>query len=119
MIQEINGVDYTISEKLDNFTIHSRPSSNVAFFGISHDAGNIEMFIQFKNGSSYFYSGLTEETLVDLSNCDSIGSFVSRNIVGKFKGVKDATLILPAAVGGTEISEVYIDEAGDLKEPTF
>lgn len=88
MIKEINGVNYTIDEKLDNFTIKSKPSSNVAFYGVNHDAADIQLFVQFKNGSCYIYSGLTDQTLADLNECESIGSFISRNIVGKFPNIK-------------------------------
>lgn len=138
MIKEINGVQYTIDEKLDNFTIKSKPSSNVAFYGVNHDAADIQLFVQFKNGSCYIYSGLTQQTLNELNECESIGSFISRNIVGKFKNTKeDNNLVidsgLPIILLQGEVSDfndqskgrvIFTPEGADItfiepEEPNF
>lgn len=135
MIKEINGVQYTIDEKLDNFTIKSKPSSNVAFYGVNHDATDIQLFVQFKNGSCYIYSGLTDQTLKELNECESIGSFISRNIVGKFLNIKCEKSLVMAVIEtvqsverlnrlvrnsqSTDVSFIEVNKNGDLTEPTF
>lgn len=82
----LNEVNYLVNPRLEGFTIKQLPSSNVAFHGLNSSTN--ELFIQFKNGSSYIYKDIDSQTAINLINCESIGKFVSREIVGKFKSEK-------------------------------
>lgn len=81
---EINRVQYDVHPALANYAIHRKPSSNVAFYGFA--LGSV--FVQFMNGSSYIYNEVPDEVISDAAKAESIGSFVSRNLVKKFPSVK-------------------------------
>ncbi|MDQ7947659.1 MAG: KTSC domain-containing protein [Pedobacter sp.] len=128
--QIIDGIVYTIDQRIENFSVKSKPSSNVAFFGVSHDAANVQLFVQFKNGSSYIYSGLNEHVLIDLINADSIGKFVSSSIVGKFPSIKhegalvrispeDICAIERERHGEANGPGLVVNRSGELEEPQF
>ncbi|GGG97617.1 KTSC domain-containing protein [Pedobacter zeae] len=90
----LNEKQYCVSILLDGFTIESKPSSNVSFYGVNKDTK--ELFVQFKSGSCYFYKEITNDAAIGLINAESVGSYISRNIVGQFTSQKiDAPLIIP------------------------
>ncbi|MCX3264787.1 KTSC domain-containing protein [Pedobacter agri] len=82
----INNQEFTVSEKLEGFTIESKPSSNVAFYGMNSETK--ELFVQFKNGSAYIYRGITNEAAIGLINAESVGKYISRWICGQFLSTK-------------------------------
>jgi len=62
-------------------------SSNVASVGYDEAAKTLE--VQFLSGAVYQYPGVEPQTHTDLMGADSIGKFVSQNIVkAGFKGQK-------------------------------
>lgn len=82
----INGIKYNVNQKLECFVISQKTSSNVEFIGLNSDTN--QLFVQFKNGSSYIYSNLDSSTVIDLINCESIGKFISGRIVKVFPSEK-------------------------------
>lgn len=69
----INDQPCTVDSQLSGYEILSKPSSNVEFYGT--DGQNI--FIQFKNGSSYLYLNVTKDTINAMYLAESIGKFIS------------------------------------------
>jgi hypothetical protein len=63
-------------------------SSNIAAIG--YDEATQTLAVQFKTGKGavYHYVGVTPKTHADLMAAPSIGSFVNKNIVGKFEHTK-------------------------------
>lgn len=100
----INGKQYSIDAQIEHFSINQKPSSNVDFYGVNAKTG--ELFVQFKGGSSYIYSGITADVAIELINCESIGKYVSQSIVCKFPSRKvDGRLVFQAplqAVNSTD-----------------
>jgi hypothetical protein len=87
---ELNGANYALDERIADFVISEKPSSNVAFFG-TEPVSN-KLFIQFKNGSTYIYSDVDSETLKQIHECESIGKFVASHVVKQgFPSEKIAT----------------------------
>jgi len=82
----VNEQKYSVDEQIEGFSVNQRPSSNVDFYGVNADKK--ELFVQFKNGSSYIYSGITSEVAIELINCESIGKYISKSIVGQFPSRK-------------------------------
>jgi len=77
---------YLINDHLEDFNVNQPTSNSISFFGSNPKTGSV--FIQFRNGGTYIYSGITAEIRKQLLNAQSIGSFVSKNIVGKFPSTK-------------------------------
>lgn len=71
--QEINGQLVNVKEALDHFIIKQKPSSNVEYFGYGP---NSDIFIQFKNGSSYIYKNDNQLLVKEMLETESIGKFV-------------------------------------------
>jgi hypothetical protein len=111
---------YAVDDVLQGFDIIEKPSSNVAFVATCMITN--QMYVQFKNGSGYMYSEVDLDTLSAVSAVDSIGKFISSQVVKKFPSEKmEATLIRqmltmkPISVFLDEkIAEVAVD-----KEPEF
>lgn len=77
---------YAVDDALQGFDIIEKPSSNVAFVAtcmITH-----QMYVQFKNGSGYMYSEVDYDVLSAVSAVDSIGKFISSQVVKKFESEK-------------------------------
>lgn len=89
---EINGVIYDVHEAVESFTILHKESSNVAFWG--YDVSTMVFFVQFKNGSTYMYSEVPASLLQGSIDADSIGKFISQEIVKKFPSTKFDTQVL-------------------------
>jgi len=73
----IDGEHVIVDDKLIGFTIHSKPSTNVEYFGSS---SNSEVFVQFKSGSSYIYTGVSSELISQMERASSIGGFIAEMI---------------------------------------
>lgn len=52
-------------------------SSNVAAVG--YDAENQTVYVQFLNGSTYAYKGVSEHEFENLRTAPSVGSYLNRN----------------------------------------
>lgn len=52
-------------------------SSNIAAVG--YDAVNQSVFVQFLNGSTYEYKGVSEQEFENLRTAPSVGSYLNRN----------------------------------------
>lgn len=74
----IDGELVTVDDKLNGFTIHSMPSTNIEYFGSSNKA---EVFVQFKSGTSYVYTGVLPELITQMERSTSIGGFIAEMIV--------------------------------------
>lgn len=74
----INNQPALVDDKLDGFTIHTKPSSNIQFFGTNEDG---RAFVQFNSGSTYVYSNVPADTLSAMVAAESIGKFVTEFIV--------------------------------------
>lgn len=84
----INNNAVSVPEELAGYELYKRESSRVEYIGI-HNA-NKTLYIQFKNGSGYIYLNCSEKLLTDAVNAKSIGSFVSKDLIGtniKYKPV--------------------------------
>lgn len=57
--------------------MHPVSSSNVAAVG--YDAGNQTVYVQFLNGSTYAYKGVSEYEFENLKTASSVGSYLNRN----------------------------------------
>lgn len=53
-------------------------SSNISQIG--YDIGTEELYIEFRSGSTYVYSGVPDSTVDDLVHADSKGSYLNREI---------------------------------------
>src|ERR1041384_4822225 len=73
----IDGVQVMVDDKLNGFTIHSKPSTNVEYFGSSNKS---EVFVQFKSGMSYVYSVIPQELITQMERATSIGAFIAEVI---------------------------------------
>ena len=58
-------------------------SSNIASAG--HDPESNIMVIQFRNGATYQYLNIPEQTYQDMLNAPSIGQYFNSHIRGKFE----------------------------------
>jgi len=90
-MQEIvlNGKPTRVGKLLDGFNLKATPqSSNVSVFGVNAEKG--ELFVRFRNGSQYLYNPVDPETLHQALHAESIGKFISREIVKKFSSTKIA-----------------------------
>ena len=108
---QINGVDHSVNDRIAEFTINQKASSNVDFFGT--DLINDKLFIQFKNGSSYIYSGVNADTIKLAHSAESIGKFVVSQVVGKFESEKIAERLVKLETLFTEEDKSIVDEIND------
>jgi len=69
----VNGKEYLIDNILADFLIQQKSSSNIEFHGSN---GKDQIFVQFKNGSSYIYKGVNEADIKEMNEAESIGKFV-------------------------------------------
>lgn len=74
----INNKPALVDDKLEGFTIHAKPSSNVEFFGTDESS---RAFVQFGSGWTYVYSNVPANILVEMMVAESIGKFVTEFIV--------------------------------------
>lgn len=59
-------------------------SSNIAATG--YDAATKTLAVQFKGGlKTYHYAGVPESVFGDMAKAESVGKFVTSQVVGKFK----------------------------------
>lgn len=72
--------NYGIHSELEQFNVNIAPSKGVRFFGSNPVSGS--MFIQFANGGTYIYSGITPEIRKGLWASSGIGAFVSKILSG-------------------------------------
>ncbi|WP_256013186.1 KTSC domain-containing protein [Desertivirga xinjiangensis] len=82
----LNNVKLSIDDRIADFRILSRKSSNVDYFGIQPE--HKKLFVQFKNGKSYIYTEVPEDILNKAVEAESIGKFLNANITGKFISLK-------------------------------
>ena len=68
----VNDQPVSVDELLQDYDILSKPSSNVEFYGTNGQ----NVFIQFKNGSTYLYLNVTDQDIVALRKAESIGKFI-------------------------------------------
>lgn len=70
---KINNQECQVDDLLEGYTIQRKPSSNIDYFG---DNGT-DVFIQFKNGSSYIYKNVRSSHIEEMQQVESLGRFVS------------------------------------------
>lgn len=80
----INETPYKVAARFQKFKVIQKPSSNVDFFGHHED----NFFIQFKNGSAYYYQGIAPEAIQGALEAESIGKYFSAEISRKHTSVK-------------------------------
>src|SRR5260221_3570662 len=80
---KFNEIEYQANDLLDAFELFQKKSSNVAFYGFC----GCQLFVQFHNGSCYMYE-LTHEAVSDCINAESIGKFISNQVVSRFPSQK-------------------------------
>lgn len=88
----LNKMRLVVDDRIDSFEIFQKDSSNVEFFGI--DPVQDKLIMQFRNGTSYIYSGLSMDLMKAAMNCESIGKFFSSQIAGKFESQKIAERLI-------------------------
>lgn len=115
---------YAVDDVLQGFDIIEKPSSNVAFVATCMITNR--MYVQFKNGSGYMYSEVDLDTLSAVSAVDSIGKFISSQVVKKFPSEKTGkTLIIFDAADMIQTAlpdhKVTMDAEGviNVQEPEF
>ncbi len=84
--QVLNGQNLLIDDRIENYIVHQKQSSNIDYFGL--DLAGRKMFIQFKNGGSYIYNDVDDHTMENSLKAESIGRYLSANVIGKFTSVK-------------------------------
>lgn len=57
--------------------MHPVSSSNIAAVG--YDAENMTVYVQFLDGSTYAYKGVSEHEFESLRTASSVGSYLNRN----------------------------------------
>lgn len=72
---EVNGQVVMVAPAIEDFIVKQKPSSNVEYFGFGPTG---DIFIQFKNGSSYIYKNCDPQLVQDMLAAESIGKFVGR-----------------------------------------
>lgn len=77
---------YAVDDILNGFEIMEKPSSNVDFTAINIFEN--QLYVQFKNSSGYMYSEVDVNTLKEAETCESIGKFISSQVVKKFDNEK-------------------------------
>lgn len=60
-----------------------------AITGTGYDAERGLLAVQFKGGKTYTYEGVPPEVVQGMGKAESIGKFVSANVVGKFEQFKE------------------------------
>jgi hypothetical protein len=129
---------YAADDALEGFDIIEKPSSNVAFVATCMITN--QMYVQFKNGSGYMYSEVDLDTLSAVTAVDSIGKFISSQVVKKFPSEKmekaliiydGPLLILTGAISAMpnhrghvfimdeEATVEYVEPSTHNEEPTF
>lgn len=83
---KINDATYKVHPRLESFNVNSIPSKGISFFGSNPKSGSL--FVQFANGGTYIYTGVTPEVRKEMFSATSLGGYVSKNIVGKFPSEK-------------------------------
>lgn len=83
--QIINGQQVELADVIKDFIVKQKPSSNVEYFGFNTES---DVFVQFKNGSSYIYKKVSNEIIGKMITTESIGSFVAKNLVKGFEAIK-------------------------------
>lgn len=89
--QEINGQQVELADQIKDFIVKQQPSSNVEFFGYGPTG---DVFVQFKNGLSYIYKDVDNDTIIEMCNTESIGKFVSDRIVRTHAGLKQPSKLV-------------------------
>lgn len=107
---ELNGANYALDERIADFVISEKPSSNVAFFGT--EPVSKKLFIQFKNGSCYIYSDVDSDTLKQIHESDSVGKFVASHVVKQ--GFPSEKILTPLVK-----SETIIDDNPEFELDMF
>jgi hypothetical protein len=64
------------------------PVSSSNLHSVRYDPDKAELFVQFKNGKIYRYSGVSAAEHADLMEADSAGSHFASNIRGRYDGVE-------------------------------
>lgn len=81
-----NNRQYHIHDRLQQFNVNTIPSTSVEFFGSNPKTGSL--FVQFKNGGTYIFNNITPQVRKEMHEAKSIGSYIGKNIVGKFPSEK-------------------------------
>jgi hypothetical protein len=68
----VNNQPVTVDELLTGYEILCKPSSNVEYYGTN----GLNVFIQFKNGSTYIYLNVSDRDIADMRKAESIGKFI-------------------------------------------
>lgn len=99
----LNQVNLSIDDRVADFQILSRKSSNVEYFGIQPE--HKKLFVQFKNGKSYLYTDVDPSVLQEATEAESIGKFLNANISGKYISLKiDFRLVTEAKEEKTAVT---------------
>jgi hypothetical protein len=115
---------YAVDDLLADFEVIEKPSSNVAF--VATNIADRQLYVQFKNGSGYMYSDVDLDTLSFVPVAESIGKFISSQVVKKFPSQKlDKSLIIFDATEMIQTAlpdhSVTMDNKGtiNIQEPEF
>lgn len=69
-----------------NVELTSVTSSTIDAFG--YDPSLSELYVQFKSGATYTYSGVSESVYSELCEAESFGKFLNSNIKGTYEYLK-------------------------------
>lgn len=75
---KIAGIAVEIPNELKDFTLTTKESSQVSFYGVDMAKGTI--YVQFKTGKGYLYPGQTIDAMKACMQAESIGSWVIHNL---------------------------------------
>lgn len=68
----VNNQPVTVDDIIKDYEILTKESNNVDFYGT--DGANV--FVQFKNGSTYLYTNVVAEDIEAMKAAESIGRFI-------------------------------------------
>lgn len=77
-LSKIAGKAVEIPNELKDFTLTTKESSQVAFYGVDMAKGTI--YIQFKTGKGYLYPAQPIDALKACMAAESVGSWVIQNL---------------------------------------
>lgn len=64
-------------------------ANSSAVTGTGYDAQRGILAVQFKGGKTYHYEGVPPAVVESMGKAESVGKFVSANVVGKFEQFKE------------------------------
>lgn len=109
----VNEIPHLVDERFSGFTFVKKPSSNIYVTGYAPDLHpDIDAYtivIQFNNGGTYTYNGVSHDSVLGAISAESIGKYYRSEISGKYTGIK----LIGQAVTLIKNGEEHTNKAGN------